>query len=284
MNSTDKQEKQKPSQPIRLHAASLGCDGRLPSAEWMARESSANRYAASWSALWTLDGGIFNSRAMARRPRPCAFSFLTSSARPLMVAGRPSWTPRALAAANPAFTRSLMIPRSNSATAIKTPNCSRPAGLSSLVSMPWLLAMRGTLSRFNSSRIRASVTYAADKESAKAAPAPVILDTDIGGDIDDTWALGLLLKSSELHLKLVAGDAGQASYRARVLARFLERVGRDAVPGPVGLDIEPRGEGGQAAWVKGYELKSYPGKVYSDGVQALIDTIMNSKQPVTLIC
>ena len=128
------------------------------------------------------------------------------------------------------------------------------------------------------------VIYAADKESAKAAPAPVILDTDIGGDIDDTWALGLLLKSSELDLKLVVGDAGQASYRARVLARFLERVGRGDVPVGVGLDIEPRGEGGQAAWVKGYELKSYPGKVYSDGVQALIDTIMNSKQPVTLIC
>ena len=125
---------------------------------------------------------------------------------------------------------------------------------------------------------------AADTESAKGAPAPVILDTDIGGDIDDTWALGLLLKSPELDLKLVVGDAGQAGYRARVLARFLERVGRSDVPVGVGLDIEPRGEGGQAAWVKGYELKSYPGKVYADGVQALIDTIMNSKQPVTLIC
>jgi inosine-uridine nucleoside N-ribohydrolase len=128
------------------------------------------------------------------------------------------------------------------------------------------------------------VTCGADRESAKAPPAPVILDTDIGGDIDDTWALGLLLKSPELDLKLVVGDAGQASYRARVLARFLERAGRSDVPVGVGLDIEPRGEGGQAAWVKGYELKSYPGKVYSDGVQALVDTIMNSRRPATLIC
>ena len=32
---------------------------------------------------------------------------------------------------------------------------------------------------------------------------PVILDTDIGGDIDDTWALAMLLKSPELDLKLV---------------------------------------------------------------------------------
>ena len=127
-------------------------------------------------------------------------------------------------------------------------------------------------------------TCAADRGSARAAAIPVILDTDIGGDIDDTWALGLLLKSPELDLKLVVGDAGQAGYRARVLARFLDRARRSDVPVGVGLDIEPRGEGGQAAWVKGYELTNYPGKVYSDGVKALVDTIMKSKQPVTLIC
>ncbi len=50
------------------------------------------------------------------------------------------------------------------------------------------------------------VTFAADKASAKVGRIPVILDTDIGGDIDDTWALGLLLKSPELDLKLVVGD------------------------------------------------------------------------------
>jgi len=122
------------------------------------------------------------------------------------------------------------------------------------------------------------LAYPADKEPAQAAPVPVILDTDIGGDIDDTWALGLLLKSPELDLKLVVGDAGQANYRTRVLARFLERAHRTDVPVGVGLDVEPRGEGGQAAWVKGYDLKNYP------GVQALVDTIMKSKRPVTLIC
>ena len=125
---------------------------------------------------------------------------------------------------------------------------------------------------------------AGEQNLPKPARTPVILDTDIGGDIDDTWALGLLLKSPELDLKLVVGDAGQAPYRARLLARFLERAGRSDVPVGVGLDIEPRGEAGQAVWVKGYDLKNYPGKVYADGVQALIDTIMKSKQQVTLIC
>jgi inosine-uridine nucleoside N-ribohydrolase len=125
---------------------------------------------------------------------------------------------------------------------------------------------------------------AAETPPAKPAPIPVILDTDIGDDIDDTWALALLLKSPELDLKLVVGDYGQAQYRARVLAKLLDRAGRSDVPVGVGLDIAPRGDGRQAAWVKDYDLKSYPGKVHADGVQALIDTVMKSPQPVTLIC
>lgn len=129
----------------------------------------------------------------------------------------------------------------------------------------------------------ASAAEAAQSAAAPAKPIPVILDTDIGDDIDDTWALGLLLKSPELDLKLVVGDYGKAQYRARLLAKLLQAAGRTDVPIGIGLDIEPRGEGPQAGWLKDYELKSFPGTVHADGVQALIDTIMKSPQPVTLI-
>jgi len=125
---------------------------------------------------------------------------------------------------------------------------------------------------------------AAETSAAKPAPIPVILDTDIGDDIDDTWALALVLKSPELDLKLVVGDYGAAQYRARLLAKFLERAGRSDVPVGIGLDIAPHGDGRQAAWVKDYDFKAYPGTVHTDGVQAIIDTVMNSSQPVTLIC
>ncbi len=120
--------------------------------------------------------------------------------------------------------------------------------------------------------------------SANPSPIPVILDTDIGDDMDDTWALALLLKSPELDLKLVVGDYGRADYRARLLAKLLDRSWRSDVPVGVGLDMEPRGDSRQAAWVKDYALTNYPGKVCADGVQAIIDTVMKSPQPVTLIC
>ncbi len=127
----------------------------------------------------------------------------------------------------------------------------------------------------------APAIHAADAPVVR--PTPVILDTDIGDDIDDTWALALLLKSPELDLKLVVGDYGKPQYRARLLAKFLELAGRSDVPVGVGLDVPPSGDGRQAAWVKNFDLNSYPGKIDADGVQALIDTIMRSPQTVTLI-
>jgi len=62
----------------------------------------------------------------------------------------------------------------------------------------------------------------------EARSVPVILDTDIGDDIDDTWALALLLRSPEVDLRLVTTDYGNTVYRARVAARLLEVAGRTA--------------------------------------------------------
>jgi inosine-uridine nucleoside N-ribohydrolase len=126
-------------------------------------------------------------------------------------------------------------------------------------------------------------TPAFGADSARAGRIPVILDTDIGDDIDDTWALGVLLESPELDVKLVVGDHGKPVYRARLLAKFLERAGRTDIPVGLGMDTRFHGDGRQAAWVADYNLNSYPGRVYGDGVQALIDTIMQSPETVTVI-
>ena len=112
---------------------------------------------------------------------------------------------------------------------------------------------------------------------------PVILDTDIGGDIDDAWALAMLLKSPELDLKLLVTDTGNTEYRAAVAAKLLEAGGRTDVPIGVGV---PQGEGTgpQEAWLGDYTLEQYAGPVIEDGVGAMIDTIMESPEPITLIC
>ena len=114
---------------------------------------------------------------------------------------------------------------------------------------------------------------------------PVILDTDIGGDIDDTWALGMLLKCPELDVKLVVSDSGDTEYRSRICAKFLERAGRCDIPVGVGIMEESDGpREKQFPWVNNYKLEQYPGKVFTDGIDAIIEVIENSPAPLTLIC
>lgn len=121
------------------------------------------------------------------------------------------------------------------------------------------------------------------KSSENSQKIPVIFDTDIGDDIDDTWALGMILNSPELDVKLVVGDKGKSLYRARLIAKFLETVGRTDVPVGIGKGKKRDAGGNQAKWIKDYRLKDYPGTVHEDGVQAIIDLIMGSKQPVTVV-
>ena len=114
---------------------------------------------------------------------------------------------------------------------------------------------------------------------------PVILDTDIGSDIDDTWALAMLLKSPELDVKLILSDRDDTVYRAKLIARMLEIADRTDVPVGIGVQRENvYTHPGQGAWVQDYDLGQYPGTVHDDGVGALIDTIMGAPDPVTLIC
>jgi len=112
---------------------------------------------------------------------------------------------------------------------------------------------------------------------------PVIVDTDIGDDIDDTWALLMLLRMQQFDLQLAVGDFGNAIYRARLLAKLLDLTGRSDVP--IGIGVEQKDEpGNQSDWLGDYRLADYPGTVHHDGVQALIDTIHNSPVPITLLC
>jgi inosine-uridine nucleoside N-ribohydrolase len=114
---------------------------------------------------------------------------------------------------------------------------------------------------------------------------PVVLDTDIGDDIDDTWALAMLLKSPEVDIRLVVSDTGDTAYRAKLIAKMLEVAGRTDVPVGVGIPgRKPSYREPQRAWVADYSLNDYPGRIYSDGVEAIIETLNSSPEPVTLIC
>lgn len=130
--------------------------------------------------------------------------------------------------------------------------------------------------------VASGVLIAVPSDASGPARIPVVLDTDIGDDIDDTFALLMLLRSPEVDVKLVVTDFGDTVYRARLAAKLLTAFGRPDVP--VGVGVR-QGEkpGSQAGWLGDYPLSRYAGKVHEDGVQALIDLVMTSKETVTII-
>lgn len=127
--------------------------------------------------------------------------------------------------------------------------------------------------------VLAATVAAADSPSRGI---PVILDTDIGDDIDDTWALALLLNCPELDVRLVVSDHAKGRYRAALIAKLLEVAQRTDIP--VGIGVGPTdGTGRQQQWIANYDLGAYPGTVHDDGVQAMIDLIMKSEEPITVL-
>ncbi len=116
----------------------------------------------------------------------------------------------------------------------------------------------------------------------RAGAIPVIFDTDIGDDIDDTWALTMLLKSPQFDVKLVTTSCGKAEYRAKIIAELLTVARRTDIP--IGLGEGGRdGVGPQQPLVKDYKLSDYPGKIYQDGAGAVIDAIKRSPRPITVV-
>jgi purine nucleosidase len=76
--------------------------------------------------------------------------------------------------------------------------------------------------------------------TAMAVPAEfVIIDTDIGDDIDDAFAIALALKSPEVKILGITTAWGNTALRARLVERFLRETGHPDIPVAVGMQKYP---------------------------------------------
>jgi len=101
----------------------------------------------------------------------------------------------------------------------------------------------------------------------------VILDCDLGGDIDDAFAVALLLTSQEeFEILGLCMDHGNTPGRGRVAAKMLFETGMEHIPvylgrhtpTVVGQDTEPEGESIQMLWSEGFENIKPQSKSASD--------------------
>lgn len=85
---------------------------------------------------------------------------------------------------------------------------------------------------------------------------PVVLDTDIGTDVDDILALVLLARSPEMRLAGVTTVYGDTVLRAKMVRRVLERLGLSDVPIGIGASETLAS---RAVWWAGHEGEGIEG-------------------------
>ena len=128
--------------------------------------------------------------------------------------------------------------------------------------------------------IRAYLTLSLCLFSAliSAKPVPVIFDTDIGSDIDDVFALSLILKSPELDLKLITTVSGDTHYRAKVAAKFLQISKRTDIPVAPGRHAQASAEF-LRPWINDFSTTTYPGDIKQDGIAEIISLLKAADNP-----
>ena len=108
----------------------------------------------------------------------------------------------------------------------------------------------------------------------------VIIDTDIGDDIDDAFAVALALRSPELQILGITTTFGDTETRARLLDRFLAEVGHPEIPVAAGVPTPPKGTFTQRHYAESgrFAKPSHP-----DAVAFLLDQIGRNPGQITLI-
>jgi purine nucleosidase len=86
---------------------------------------------------------------------------------------------------------------------------------------------------------------------------PVLLDTDIGTDIDDAWAVAYALTRDDFDLVAVTITDGDTPARAKVASKLLHAAGRSEVPVAVGrrTPVPPERIDFQFQWAEDFTAK-----------------------------
>jgi len=131
--------------------------------------------------------------------------------------------------------------------------------------------------------LSSSASAQTDASGSRAnATEKIIIDTDIGNDIDDAFAVGLALHSPEFQILGISSAWGDTHLRARLLSRLLKETGRTDIPVAIGIVKHPAGKLdalSQAAYAEGGPTdQNYP-----NAVDFLLDQIRRHPGEITLI-
>jgi purine nucleosidase len=114
----------------------------------------------------------------------------------------------------------------------------------------------------------------------KVLPEKVIIDTDIGDDIDDAFAVALALRSPELQILGITTTFGDTETRAKLLDRFLAEADRPEIPVAAGVPTPPKGTFTQRRYA---ENNRFAKPSHPDAVAFLLEQIHRYPGQITLV-
>ena len=126
------------------------------------------------------------------------------------------------------------------------------------------------------------LSLARAQNSAPAVPPAekVVIDSDIGDDIDDAFAIGLALHSPELKLLGVTTTFGDTELRAKLADRLLGEAGRPDIPVAAGNATQTKNPMSQHRYAEG---GLFAKSSHASGVDFLLEQIRRHPNEVTLI-
>jgi inosine-uridine nucleoside N-ribohydrolase len=109
----------------------------------------------------------------------------------------------------------------------------------------------------------------------------IIIDTDIGDDVDDAFAVALALKSPEFDILGFTAAFGDTPARARMLDRILSQAGRGDIPVAMGAATKVNLNGfSQRHYAEGGQIAP---RNYPDAVDFILDQIRRHPGEITLV-
>ena len=123
-----------------------------------------------------------------------------------------------------------------------------------------------------------ATTFAGEATKAEG-KMKVILDTDIGGDIDDAWALAFLISHNGFEPLGVTVTDGNTPGRAKIACKMLHLAGRGDIPVAVGRKTH-EGSDYQFSWAEDFEARK---PIAQPAADFLVETIKRHPGEVTLI-
>jgi inosine-uridine nucleoside N-ribohydrolase len=139
--------------------------------------------------------------------------------------------------------------------------------------------MTGRLAAALVAVLLAVTSISAQEAPASAAREKVILDTDIGDDIDDAFALALILSSPEFELLGVTTAWGNTQLRARLVERLLCETGMEKIPVFAGISTQTNTPLDAAAWAKEFPQPPQP---YPRALDFVLGQIRRYPNQITL--